>query len=182
MDEPMLVDLDEVLVDFRGGACRVHGWNREEIDQHTIALDCWDMCKPTGITVSQFWEPIHNLGEQFWSLLEPLPWFDQLVDFLNTNYGTNWYVVSSPSQCPSSYYGKAIWIEKYFGHQFMNYRFIPFCNKQILSKVGTLIDDRPDNVAKFVQAGGDAILFPSVGNKLHHLRHNPVEYLKEQLL
>lgn len=174
----VLVDLDEVLADFRSGACEVHGWDKDEIDAKTMELNCWDMCQPTGITQDEFWKPIHQAGCGFWSRLKPLPWFDQLVGWLNERFKEDWYVVSSPSRCPTSYYGKALWIEEKFGHAFMNYRFIPFCNKSILAKVGTLIDDRPENVAKFIDAGGDAILFPSVGNTLHPYRNNPVGYLK----
>lgn len=178
----LLVDMDEVLVDFRGGACRVHGWDREEVDQKTMELRCWDMNALTGITVDKFWEGIHKEQDSFWSSLSPLPWFEELVRFLNAEVGQNWYVVSSPSQCPSSYHGKAQWIEKYFGHEFMNYRFLPLGNKSLLAPVGLLIDDRELNCNKFVKAGGDAILFPSVGNKLYPLRNDPVEYLKSQLL
>lgn len=176
------MDMDEVLVDFRTSACLVHGWDRQRIDRLTIEMKCWSMPEVGGITHDKFWSGIQEYKERYWCGLSPLPWFEELVKFLNTEYGRNWFVVSSPSRCPSSYYGKALWIEKYFGHEFMNYRFLPFCNKALLAPVGILIDDREENCRKFAEAGGDAIIFPSVGNKLHEFRKDPVEYLKAQLL
>lgn len=177
---PLFVDMDELFVDFRGGACRVHGWDIAEVDRKTIELGVWDMCQPTGITFSQFWQPITQAGSKFWAELEPLPWFEELLAFLK-DY--DWYIVSSPSLCPSCQYGKALWGQKYFGSKFVTERMFVNSSKHLFAHVknAILIDDRQENCFKFIEHGGHSILFPSVGNVLHPQRHNPLEYVKQTI-
>lgn len=179
MSFPILfVDMDEVLVDFRGGACKVHGLSLDHVDQRTLELNCWDLAPTIGIDTDQFWDPIHKAGHQFWQELEPLPWFDALVSLLSKH---EWFIVTSPSRCPSSYYGKMLWIHRYLGAKFHNV-FLN-SNKHLFGYVprSVLIDDRADNCTKFATHGGKAILFPSIGNVLRHYRHDPIPYVQASL-
>lgn len=172
----LFVDMDEVLADFRAGACKVHGWNPETIEEKTIQLGVWDMCAPTGITPSQFWKPITAASWQFWAELDPLPWFDELLALLQPY---EWYVVSSPSYCPSCQYGKALWGTKYLGSKFVVERMFVNSSKHLFApnENAVLIDDRQENCYKFIDHGGDAILFPSVGNTLYRQRDKPLKYV-----
>ena len=175
----IFLDMEEVLVDFRGGACQVHGVSREFADAECIRLGCWDLCQPLGITVEQFWKPITAAGEQFWLDLQPLPWFHQLLDLVLGNY-EHWYIATSPSQCPTSYSGKAKWLHSKFGEEFS--RWFPTHHKYELAGPGrVLIDDRASTIDKWKAHGGTGIVFPSCGNHLHAQAHDPVKYVKQQL-
>ena len=170
----LLMDLDEVFADFGGGALQVHGWTREQfVNKHPLGV--WDMCQTLGVTEDEFWEPIHNAGAQFWEELDPLPWFQGLLDWVN-RLGMEWYLVSSPSRDPSSYVGKLNWIAQYFGATFN--KFILTQHKHLLARRDTLlVDDKEDNIEKFRKYGGLSVLFPSVGNFLHKYKDDPVSYL-----
>jgi 5'(3')-deoxyribonucleotidase len=152
--------MDGVFVDFDKGAALVHGKDpavvREKRSQWSIApvLGCKDL--------NEFWAPIHANEHEFWLNLEPFPWFRKLIDWVDKRAET-WRIVTSPSRMPASYSGKAAWLKKHFGEHFEDFHITG--NKADFANDDTvLIDDRPQNNATFVAAGGHAILFPAHGN------------------
>jgi 5'(3')-deoxyribonucleotidase len=157
----IFLDLDDVLVDFRGAAAQLH--NRQPPKPSELPT-VWDLPSVWGITVEQFWRPIHDAGEQFWLELQPLPWMVDLVDLCHRFVSReDLYIVTSPSECPSSYVGKIKWIKRYFGDDFNQFFLTP--HKEMLAQRDRiLIDDRSINVHNFRQEGGSAFLFPSVAN------------------
>lgn len=170
------VDMDEVFADFVGGFCRVYGKTRAEVLPH------WrDWNKGIinhGVTLDQFWSGIHAEGESFWTGLEPLPWIDQLVKLCDKN-ADEWYILTTPSPCPTSYSGKVAWLHKYLGKGFD--RVAPFPHKHAVASPGNLlIDDRECTVEKFYAHKGDAMLFPSSHNVLAPYAKTPVEYIEVQ--
>lgn len=172
----VLVDMDEVLVDFTGGALRVHGVEREKF-QRGRRLGEWDVTKHLGMTHEEFWRPLTELGEIFWMGLQPLPWARALVEVLQEY---DWYIVSSPAWEPSSVSGKVRWLRRFFGHDFDSY--VLTQHKELLANSSTLlIDDRTTTIDRFRDAGGVVILFPSLGNALHRMADEPVTYVKELL-
>lgn len=180
----ILLDMDEVLVDFQAGACKVFGTTREELENHRENNE-WEilnaLSKITGQTITPeiFWERIHAYDYNFWVDLKPLPWIYNVLALIQIRT-TEWYIVSAPSRNHSSHLGKIVWLKKFFGEDFN--RFILTPHKHLFAKRKTLlIDDRESNIRKFSQAGGDAILFPSTGNCLAKHAANPVEYLADSL-
>lgn len=173
--------MDEVLSDFIGGACRVHGITREELESKRTP-GTWAIEEYMGLTTDEFWKPINALGERFWTELEPLPWCVPFFSSLQ-EYGEHVVILSSPSDHPGCLSGKAIWLRKVLGP---NVDFCPFRFKHYLSgPKRILIDDREENINNWSKACSNqtiGVLFPSQGNCGYELANNPLpsvyEYLK----
>lgn len=60
------LDMDGVLCDFVGAACKLHG-------RDPATVTHWNFFKDWGMTAEEFWRPIHEAGEDFWANLEPYP-------------------------------------------------------------------------------------------------------------
>jgi 5'(3')-deoxyribonucleotidase len=166
--------MDEVLVDFVGGALRIHGWTRQRLEQ-VRPPGSWSIVEPMGMTPAQFWRPINAAGESFWLGLQLLPWASRVVDWVRS-VTPDWYIVSSPSSTTSSYAGKLRWLRRYFGRDFQ--QFVLTSHKHLLAQPTTLlIDDREETVQQFITAGGEGLLFPSRHNRLWSLADDPVTHL-----
>lgn len=193
----ILLDMDEVLVDFVYGACRAHGVTLTQMLQHS-QRGTWSIVEPigwaTGILSSspsavfgddEFWAPIAAQGAAFWRDLPALPWCMELVTTVRNllaGRGDDWHIISAPSvHAPGSYAGKVAWLQGYFGTAFDRFALTP--HKHIFAcRNAVLIDDRPQNVDAFREAGGIGVLFPSPMNALAKYSQDPVPYVKEVLL
>lgn len=185
--------MDNVLVDFDRGAAAAHGVSIEAVNAERFALfpGQWDLLGPIGyakglgraLTIYEFWEPIHERGEAFWTDLLPLFWNGSARDMptlLTDVLGLPFHVVSAPSRLACSYSGKVKWLKDYFGQTFDRFAITP--HKELFARDNTvLIDDREENCEKFTKAGGLAILFPSLGNALYHYADNPLPYVQHCL-
>lgn len=173
------IDMDGVLVDFASGACKAHGVDpadlyREQSDNYWQP-GTWLLTKPLDVSLDEFWAPIHSKGSVFWETLEPTPWWEELIQIIERQ-SDDWYVVSAPSRHESSYVGKIRWLRRMFGPTFN--QFIFTADKHLLARhEALLIDDRESNVADFLCAGGDALLFPAYCNKYHEHWQSPLQYL-----
>lgn len=175
----LLVDMDEVLADFVGGACRVHGWTRDGLEA-VWPPGRWSIVEPMGLAEVEFWRPINAAGETFWTDLDQTPDASRVVDLLLRCCGCDWFVVSSPSFSPSSYSGKVRWLKQFLGDGWC--RLVLTNHKHLLARPDTvLIDDSEENIARFRQAGGGGIIYPSRHNFLHYLAADPVGYVAQQL-
>ena len=170
----ILLDVDEVLADFVGGALRAHGWTREQLEAVWPA-GTWSIVEPMGLTVEEFWRPIHAAGESFWTSLDRHPWVDELLRTVQ-DFTDDWLLVTSPSADPSSYSGKVRWINDNLG---VHPQHIVLTNrKEIMANHSTvLIDDRASSIQSFISAGGLGIAFPSRHNHRHLLANDPVSHI-----
>ena len=177
MNRRIFLDMDGVLVDFVGGALKIHGWTQGQL-QSAMVLGEWDLTKPMGLTQDEFWKPIHEAGEQFWIDLRPLPWITEMIG-LAVSLGDCW-IVTAPTRSPSSYSGKVKWLQNWFGHNMI--RVILTSQKHFLAQKDTLlIDDRTETVQRFVKAGGRGVVFPTLHNRLYYCADDPVTYLVDLL-
>lgn len=188
----LLLDMDEVICDFIGGACRIHGVTREQFEAVRKPGE-WAMNEPLEalkrlsgpISQTEFWKPIHEAGAAFWRGLHSLPWAEEIYVWLHhrgLQLGDDfeWHLISAPSIHPSSYEGKVHWIKKRFGGDFTRFALTP--HKELFARPNTvLVDDREENLSKFREAGGKGIIFPSRGNSLHALSADPVSFVLPQL-
>lgn len=139
----------------------------------------WDISGALGLSNAEFHEPIEKASSRFWEDIKPLPWFIELMDLVES-LTDDWHIISDPSFCSTAYYGKVLWLRRNFGPDFTRFCLTP--HKEIFARHGAiLIDDREENINKFVEAGGIGIVFPSLGNSLHELRSNPVLYVQQKL-
>ena len=174
----ILVDMDEVLADFVGGALRIHGWTRSRLEQ-VWSPGTWSIVELMGLTKEEFWAPIEQAGEGFWRCLGELPWMVDLVAWV-CSQTNDWYIVTSPSHCLGAYVGKFYWLADRLGKQEAHKRFIPTPDKHLLAKEDVyLIDDREETVRKFSRAGGIGVVFPSRHNRLYSKAQDSVGYLKQ---
>jgi len=175
---PLLLDMDEVLVDFAGAAARLHGWSRPALEA-VWPVGQWSIVEPMGLTVEQFWAPIQQAGEAFWTGLQPQPWCWDLLRLAEEQYGDDWFIVSSPSRSPTCYSGKVQWLHRHYRHNF--HRLVLTGCKPLLARPDAiLIDDREETVNKFITAGGQGVVFPCRHNRLHYIT-DPLDYVVTQL-
>lgn len=176
---PIFLDADGVLADFDKAAMEVHGRTIDWL-MAVRPRGLWDLTHPLGVTLDEFWEPIHNAGADFWENIELLPWAGELIKMLQ---GLDWYVVTAPStykEGSPSYHGKIKWLERHFGWRIS--KCLLTSDKHLLARKGAiLIDDRESNINAFTEAGGEGIIFPSLGNCLHSMAADPIPYVRKML-
>jgi 5'(3')-deoxyribonucleotidase len=178
----ILLDLDEVLADFVGGACKAWGCTKEQVEEHW-ELGQWDIRYPlskalgrTEVMSSElFWTRINN-SEAFWVGLKPTPWMEELWAFCQC-LSDDIHIVSAPSRCESSYFGKVKWLRNQFGQNFSNFALTPY--KHIFAGPDViLIDDRDENVEAFRKAGGHGLVFPRIHNSLYVFKDDPLGLIR----
>ena len=157
----IFLDMDGVISDFIGGACRL--FDRDD------ALRNWplgerDAPKAFGVSTSLFWEKIDGAGADYWANLEPYPWCQELIRLIKET--APFTILSAPSlgvECPT---GKLRWLRAHLGAGFHDHLFGH--QKYFCAKPGhVLIDDSEPNVNRFREHGGSAILFPQPWNANH---------------
>lgn len=165
----ILLDMDGVIVDLVGGFKEIFGEPERE--------DTWDVHGWWNIGHDTFWRKTEN--ERFWSNLKG---YDGWHNFLNGLMMIDDVILcSSPRDCPYSFSGKFKWIQKNLGEDFKDYIFTP--QKQIFASIPNiiLIDDYDENVDKFRESGGRAILVPRPYNK-NRLITNSYRYVLKELI
>lgn len=173
------LDLDGVCTNFIKSCIEA---NKLDYD-NTIAiwkrdyLGVFSAFKVFNIDNNTFWRNIESSGEQFWTEMEPYPWFHELYNRLSEHGKV--YFLTSPSQCPSSLSGKLKWLQSQFDRSFKDYIITP--NKELLANENSiLIDDFPKNIEDFINAGGNGILFPQFWNSTIII-DDKVSYILNQL-
>lgn len=182
----IFLDLDCVLADFVGGACKAHGLEVADV------LPLWPpgeygMVAPVGralgkrdgdgavpFTDAHFWEPL-NGSRAFWADLPTLPWAVDLLE-LAWSVSDDWYIITAPSWCDECIPGKMEWCRRFLGLGCAEFDgLIPTRHKSLLAGPGRiLIDDNENNVAGWEAEGGRGILFPSHHNRLHRWKDDPL--------
>ena len=178
----IILDMDGVLTDFVGAACKAWGVTVDQITPHWPIGEGWDMAphigKALGNHIDDFWRPIDK-DKTFWSDMDETKWHDDILQVVR-KVTDDWHIVTTPSTCITSHAGKLTWLKTQYGAGFDRFAITP--HKEIFAQPGVvLIDDNEDNVAKFIKAGGSAVLFPADSNRLFEYRFDPVCYVYDQL-
>ena len=153
------MDMDGVLVDFTRPALA-------KFDRLS-AYDDWppgeyDIEGVAGVPQDEFWKVLDSAGPEFWAGLPALPWALKLCYLVRNKVGA-FHIATSPSRAPASSMGKVHWLQKFFDPKFR--RYMLGSHKYLMAKPGVvLIDDSDEKCEKFVEAGGNAILFPQPWN------------------
>lgn len=157
-----LLDMDGVIADFLGGAARAHDrpWPYDD----PKALGVWETADLWGITVAEFWAPLR--GADYWADLEPTADGFDILEAVEDAFGDRVCLLTTPSKDPECPAGKLRWIAKHVP-QYEN-RYLMGPSKEFCTGPNRLlIDDRDENVERFVAAGGTAFLLPRPWNKRH---------------
>lgn len=173
----ILVDMDGVLADFERYAFSAHGVGPATMLKYR-EVGKWDIGAAGTMSHDYFWVVINTLGESFWESIPPMSWINELIS--DVGQIAPWWVVSAPSQCHTSHSGKVKWLKQHIGPRFDKFLLTRY--KEILAQPGVvLIDDREENIDKFVKYGGHGIIFPTIGNSLYSMRDEPLRYVREEL-
>lgn len=165
-----LLDLDGVVVDFIGGACRMYGFDPEDIPwivgDHTFTPEMIGV----ELTKKEFYEGF-TFG--FWADLDFTP---EAKTILNLMHNRNTTILTRPTAFGAG--GKQAWIKKNLPRYFYKKKYLIGPDKAACAHPGALlIDDSDDMIKQFRAAGGHGILFPRIWNSNHHIK-DPVLYLR----
>jgi hypothetical protein len=171
--------MDGVLVDFVTAALDLHG--RSDV------LADWpvgerDIPKVLGLSAGEFWSPIHSTGERYWADLAPYDWTFQLVDLVREF--APFTILTSPSLDPGCPAGKVQWMNRHLtsGRRKRFRDFLIGPQKHLLARADTLlIDDTERHIDEFIDAGGQAILFPQPWNRNHAI-DDALGFVREELM
>lgn len=171
----VLLDMDGVVSDLNGGACRLHGVS-DPYNNHDNHGN-YGIQKLMGIPAPEFWGA---MGREFWANLEPTPHMKEYVNLLVKAFGgENICLLTSPVLTEGCYEGKMDWIRKHLPA--FRRQFLVGPSKNFCAHPGSLlIDDCEKNVLEFRDAGGNAFLVPGPWNLGHCT--DPVEALKNYLM
>ena len=173
----ILLDLDGVLVDFVGGACRSHG----RPDPYTEPLDPvvagkFDMEKIWGMDINEFWEPMTE--PRWWEELEFMSDAKEILELCERAVGMdNVCLLTMPFRGSGPVVGKINWIERNMPEYSRRYLIGP--TKQFCANSDSiLVDDRNKNIEDFAEAGGNVVLVPRACNSNYRERHCATAWVK----
>jgi len=157
----ILLDQDGVLADFFTPAFEaLKRKTKKEISREDyIKTKNFDMAEVFEITRDEFWATVDTPGT--FEKLDAFPWAGALVDFLKRFAPIT--IASSPSPSDNCVSEKLFWLRKHLG---ISHKDCIFGGKKYLMARpdALLIDDAPEHVFKFIEAGGKAVLIPSNWN------------------
>ena len=126
---------------------------------------------------SVFWPKVTKAGMEFWSEMNPLPWFDDLFRVFENE---DVFICTSPSSHWTSLAGKDVWMKKYLP-KYMHRKFVITPHKYLLANPNSvLVDDSEKKILPFASEGGHTILFPAPYNANREFVGKEIEYVKEQ--
>lgn len=144
-------DLDGVIVDFRRGYEELTGVDLGR----TFHND------------DKFWEPINKAGYKFWINLKWMPDGKKMWDYIK-KYDP--IILSAPSRQDESKVGKFDWVKREIPDAHLILRTAKN-KKEFASPNSILIDDLPDNVKAWKDAGGIAIHHISADETIKQLKN-----------
>jgi hypothetical protein len=167
----IFLDVDGVLADFMGAACRLH--HRDPLEAYEAwPLGVYDVLDVWGISGSAFWDPIHRAGADFWANLDLLPDAMRLYEGLRERGHV--VLLTSPSRDASSLAGKCLWMQRHFGASFRDYLVGPA--KRYVARAGAfLVDDFHEHTDAFTAHCGHGVLFPQLWNPRYDERDHAVD-------
>lgn len=177
--EPKLcfLDMDGVLVDFVGGASKVH--NRETPYTTEESLGVWEIETLWGISSREFWEPLEYQG--FWENLEKTPEADEIVEVVCDKFGVeNIAILTALSRSVFCVGEKCKWIKKHYP-QFRKSMIFTKAKQFLAGSNRFLIDDKDTNISSFNQAGGWGITVPRLWNAWHDRANLVIPTLQNRL-
>lgn len=175
----VFIDLDGVLSDFTAGIHTAMGVEYDEAKwPYSRVWDWFGECPFTSAQANR------KCTARFWA---NLPWTKDGPDILGMIQKyllpTDCAILTRPMENLGSYTGKAQWVNKHIPE--LKHRLIPtWVGKEDLAhSLALLIDDRPESVEAFREAGGSAILVPRPWNSLSSVFEagNAVDHIEYHL-
>ena len=169
----VFLDMDGVIADFHLG---IYEAFKLKVDPYAMPVNfgIWHYEKVLGITLNEFWavctqEFFENLKVTYDGYL--------IVEYLEQRFGRkNICILSSPPLDPTSMVGKHKWLVKHFPQYKRQFFF--GTKKEFAAHNGSLlVDDADHNIDSFLEAGGNAFLYPRAWNKSYAYRGGALDRL-----
>lgn len=167
----VFIDMDGVVADFVGGACKLHGldnvYYEPDFEYHKDAYDVNSFSN--GMDPKEFWGA---MGYDFWANLDKTSEADELIEFLKKRFGVhNLCFLTSPILTKGCADGKREWVKKHYPD-------IPVlisCRAaggeppkwMAAGPVSVLIDDSDTNIDLWCEHGGVGHVWPRPWNKAY---------------
>ncbi len=185
----ILLDQDGVLADFFDAAMLLAGstidtirlpmpWKYDIIEWMNIYRDCKESW-----TYEELWKFCNDPNRNWWGSLEMYPWASELhQELLKRVYDEHHLLICTYPQPHQECYGQKInWIRHFLPRQNLNAVMMGKQKHLFAKPHHILIDDTDENVDKFRECGGRAILFPQPWNTNHSKVSNRFGYTLEQV-
>ena len=147
----LYLDLDGVLTDFNGRFRELIGHDPQEFE------------KKYGSEL--FYLAIEEHGEKFWSEMNWLIDGKQLWNYVKHLSPS---ILTRPIEHESCYSGKVLWLNNNLGKGIQYV--IDKDKAKYANENALLIDDNEENVRKFIEAGGQAILYKDSAQTINTLK------------
>lgn len=148
----VFLDMDGVVSDWDRAACDLMG-----VDYDKIRWDGEEEAIEQFVDRDAINDKVNEGYDDFFATMPPFPHTEELMKVCEE---ANGIILTAPMKnCPGTYVGKVKWVRQYWPG---TYRMIITHHKEACAKpTALLIDDRKSNCDAFLNAGGNAILFPS---------------------
>jgi 5'(3')-deoxyribonucleotidase len=169
------LDMDGVLADFTTGFCR---W-RNISDMPAHHQTTWSgVCDHAGFAPDQMDLVLRQASASFWATLPVFPWAQDLVAIC-LGYGQV-RILTAAVASEEAVTGKMRWLDKHFSH--LTSRAI-FCREKYLlaRSSAVLIDDHDEQLDKFQEHGGAAIVFPQPWNTGREQIRDRLDFVSKSL-
>lgn len=187
----ILLDQDGVLADFFKAAMDIVGGNLDEIEfdkPWTYDIVQWmnfvaqkSQDASDWVTYEKLWQVCNDPNLNWWGGLEPYLWAHVLhSELLRRVQDEHHLVICTYPQPHQECYGQKInWIRHNLPKQNLNAVMMGKQKHLFAKPHHILIDDTDENVNKFRDNGGRAILFPQPWNTNHSRVSNRIGYVLE---
>ena len=165
-----ILDVDGVLADFRRGVCEA--FDRNDPSNNWTFWEDWK-----GIS----FEDVNEICDiDFWRLLYFTPEGMEIEQIVRRKF-KDVYLLTTPMPNPGSGTGKLLWVKEYLPWLY-DKTILSYAPKSLLAGPDTLlIDDKDENIAEFVAAGGRGILVPRLWNELCGWSNETLQVVKNSL-
>ena len=169
----VFLDLDGVLVNFGEGTYRVFGKDYD----YLTSCPKWLYFEDWGISFDEF---DSVCGLDFFAGLRWMHDGKQILKAVESKF-KDMYLLTTPMPNSGSWTGKMLWIERHLP-QHKKQTIMTRVPKSILAGPDTLlIDDKDENIAEFVVAGGQGILVPRPWNELRGWAGESLQVVEQSL-
>lgn len=171
----VFLDVDEVLASF----------NRGVYNAFHLPYKYEDL-SPNYRYFKEIGQTVESVNEKctipFWVNLEWMHDGREIEEAVRMKFGSaNIYLLTTPMPNSGSWSGKAGWVNKHLS-LYNKQLIVTPAPKSLLAGPDTLlIDDKDENIAEFVAAGGQGILVPRPWNELHGWADETLQMVKNSL-
>lgn len=165
------LDLDGVLVDFDRGALAAH-----QLELSHDQLE-WDWPTKVGLSPEEFWG---KFDYEFWLGLHWTSEGKKILALVEEHFGDQVAVVTSPPKTPGATEGKLAWIKRHMP-KYERKTFVGARKELLAAPNKLLIDDRDENIERFVLSGGLGFMIARPWNKARLREADILEDLESTL-